>query len=131
MGQFPAKRPGTQLAGAGLRRAGRRAGALGVEVVALSESDQQPPASLGVGDRQPAQAGAGLPGVDQLLQRRALQVVGDRLAFEQPDGDGVRAGLQRRIGGGLDLHAGRKIPAASIPPPQASHPEAARPCHRP
>ena len=46
-----------------------------------------------VRDRELAQARLGLAGVHQRLQQAAVDVVGDRLAVEEPDRDRVGAGV--------------------------------------
>ena len=57
-----ARCPAPRAAG---HRGGGHAGALGVELVALAEPDEHVAVAAGVGDRELAQAGAGLAGVDQ------------------------------------------------------------------
>ena len=47
-------------------------------------------------ERELLEAALGLAAVDQPLQRRAVEVVRDVLALEEPDGDGVRGGVGSR-----------------------------------
>jgi len=62
-----------------------------------------------MGHCQLAQLGLRLARVDERLQRAAVDVVGDRLALEEADGDRVGAGVGGGGGGGFGAH-----------PPQAS-----------
>ena len=87
-----------EIAGAAGHAGGGDAGALGVELVALAQPGEHVAAPVVVGDRELAQACAGLAGVDQRLQH-AVDVMGDRLALEHADSDRVGAGLRWCLGG--------------------------------
>ena len=86
--QLPAEHVGAELLRPADDGRGGDAGALGIEVVALAEADEDVAAPAGVGDGELAQARARLAGVDEPLED-AVDVVRDRLALEDPDGDRV------------------------------------------
>ena len=100
---LPAQPLGAQLARAAGHRGGGHAGALGVEVVALAEPDEDVAVAAGVGHRELAQAGAGFAGVDQAL-KGPVDVMGDPLSFEDADGDRVGSRVRRRLSGRTHAH---------------------------
>jgi hypothetical protein len=69
------------------------AGALGIEALAVAEPGDDPALALGVGDRQVLELRLGLARVEQRLQLAPGRVVGDALAVEHADGDGVGVGV--------------------------------------
>ena len=138
---LPAQHARAELLRAAEDRRGGHAGALVVELVALAEAGEHVPAPAGVGDRDLAERGLGLAGVDERLQY-AVDVVGDRLALEHPDGDRVRRCVARRIRGRthahraatlirLALYAKNRDPRAQPARPSASSAAACPRCTRP
>jgi hypothetical protein len=113
--QLPAQHARAQLARAIQRGRRRDPRALGVEVVARAETDQDPAPPGGVRVRQRAEVRARLAGVDERLQRTAGDVVRDPLAVEDADDDGVGAGVGRVVRGGPDLDRRR---LSSVPCPR-------------
>ena len=105
VGQLPAQPPRADLLCAPERRRRRDPRALGRELRARAESDDQPAAVGGVGDRDVAERRARLARVDEPLQRRALDVVGDGLAVEDADRERVGAAVGRRTRRCGDAHA--------------------------
>jgi hypothetical protein len=102
--QLPAQDAGAELAGAAVDRGRGHPRTLGVEGVAAAQADEQPALALAVVQRQVLEARASLAGLEQGLQRRAVEVVGDALAVEDPDRDGVGFGGDRGVGRGGGAH---------------------------
>src|SRR5437773_2134230 len=82
----------------------RSRGAFGVEALAIAEAGDDPALALGMGDREVLELGLGLARVEQRLQLAAGRVVGDALAVEHADGDGVGVGIDGCGRGERDLH---------------------------
>ena len=101
---LPAERVGAEFDGPvmGDARGGPRA--LGVELGAVAEADQDVAAPVGVGDRQPLELALGLAAVEHRLERAAGQIVGYALVLEHADHDRVGARFGGILGGGLHFH---------------------------
>jgi hypothetical protein len=86
--------------------------ALAVERVAIAQTDEDPAPSFGMRDGEVAVLGLGLARLQQGAQRLVAGTAGgargrfvrDPLALEDPDGDRVRAGRERRLRRGGDAH---------------------------
>ena len=102
--QLPAQLARAELARAAHDRRGRDPRALGVEAVALAEPGEDVAPAARVGDGELAQARPRLARVDQRLQHALVDVVGDRLAVEQPDRDRVGPAVGGGFGGCFGAH---------------------------
>ncbi len=108
VGALPAQAPRAGLARAPVHRGGGEPRALRPEPVPGAEAHDDEPAAGRVRQREVAERRPRLARLDERAHR-AVGVVGDPLALEEPDGDGVAVRVDRQGGRGMSAHSGGRL----------------------